>query len=236
MRVLALGASVLLLLGCRAGRIDKRLAEVRPKTDAKLAAMAAVNAQLPTLPPLKKDTIAYQGPALLVSGITYDGDTFVMSERQLAEVSGKDPGPWKHPEAIWIEPWITPLKQMREPGDSVYWASFDDADVDRFARPLLQLEHLVVVRTLEYVEPADAEGGFISGRYLGEAHLFALTGNKYLGGFRFGATSSEKVKVQYGRDDSSEKQLKDIDSTVKADLKGQALTELEARLKALAER
>jgi hypothetical protein len=60
-----------------------------------------------------------------------------------------------------------------------------------------QARYVSVVRTLQAVEPTPHADGltYTAGRVSGEAHVFAIGGAKYLGGFPFEARNSDSVKL-----------------------------------------
>jgi hypothetical protein len=102
-------------------------------------------------------------------------------------------------------------------------------EVERAARELMQIDYLLVVKTLEWVEPGNPHDRepvgfrlpdpipgvkfFDPGRYKGESHLFGLVDGSYLGGFRVTTANSEHVS---SHGESQNALSKDLEGCVRA--------------------
>ncbi len=179
----------LVALGCRkggeSGSSDKETKEYvdsqLPAARTKLASVKSITQKAVALPPLQKDG-AYTGPAVSADFEDLGSLAFTFKVGQDVPFAIHTPDPFAG------------VKKAVD-GDDPRFVSLGEAKSE-FA-DVKRLDYLLVAKAIAQTKPVvESTGFFKPGHLVGEGHLFAVDGEKYIGGFRFEAKTSDSIKVK----------------------------------------
>jgi hypothetical protein len=220
--------ALLALPGCKGKEAQAKLDALSKQGRAKLALLGPVATKVKSLPAVTRDSLTYSGPPLTKATTVDAGNTAVVDAGTLF-AAAKMPAP-PDPTAyvsIGDPPWQISLALMDQ---GKPYPGTDAASVETTFRGTLGLEYVLVVRRTSVTKPVLQGDGYTAGSYAGEANLFALADAKYLGGFRFQASSSNKVQVRSKAGSNDAVQAHDAEQMLEADFDQEIHTALTSGL------
>jgi hypothetical protein len=197
--VVLIAAIIAALVSCKSK--EKKIKVIVDKSGAQAEAklVAIQNVAKTPLPSLKTSKITYSGAPLKVAG--YRDGNLVVFETDVAEKLSSDKYAWSGMFGNHYR-LNDGVRGLREP------SFYSEEDAENGLKAIIGIQAVLMVKKLAYTAPKMENGKVtVYGIYVGEAHLFEVTG-KYAGGVRFAAKSSDKIGYSYKQGTSGESEAK----------------------------